>query len=134
VLGAVVVQRARRADISWTFLAFYLGALAARVVWLGQRWAVWTHHLENGALLLFAFFMISDPKTTPDSRAGRILFALVVALGAGFVQFALFRPNGLIWSLLLCSPITPILNRMFPGGRYQWSSRPAAPLTERSFA
>ena len=26
--------------------------------------------------------MISDPKTTPDSRAGRVLFAAVVAFGA----------------------------------------------------
>ncbi len=40
------------------------------------------HRLQNGALVLFSFFMISDPRTTPDSRAGRILFAVMVALGA----------------------------------------------------
>src|SRR5258706_6903680 len=60
-LGAFVATRAHRADISWSFLACYVGALALRVVYLGQRWAVLEHQLMNGALLLFAFFMISDP-------------------------------------------------------------------------
>ena len=45
--------------------------------------------------------MISDPKTTPDSRAGRLLFAALVAAGAWYVQFRLFRTNGLLWSLAL---------------------------------
>src|SRR5579871_5459011 len=61
VAGMTVANRARRADMSLSFLLFYLGALAARVAWLGQRWNVWTHQLTSGALLLFAFFMISDP-------------------------------------------------------------------------
>ena len=79
MLGVLVTNRARRGDISWTFLAFYLGALALRVEFLGQRWAVWTHQLESGALLLFAFFMISDPMTGPNARRGRIVHAAIVA-------------------------------------------------------
>ena len=51
--------------------------------------------------------MISDPKTTPDSRAGRIVFAALVALGAAYVQFKLFRTNGLLWSLAGCSFLRP---------------------------
>ncbi len=79
MLGMLVTNRARRGDISWTFLAFYLGALATRIEYLGQRWAVWTHQLESGALLLFAFFMISDPMTGPNDRRGRIAHAALVA-------------------------------------------------------
>ena len=92
--------------------------------------------MQNGGFLLFSFFMISDPKTTPESRAGRILFAFAVALGAAYVQFVLFRTNGLIWSLLLLSLTTPLWNRLLPGKRYQWNSAgaPAAPIAERSFA
>jgi len=40
MLGILVTERARRGDISWTFLGFYLGALAIRVGYLGQRWRV----------------------------------------------------------------------------------------------
>ena len=76
-------------------------------------------------MLLFAFFMISDPKTTPDSRAGRVLFAGLVALGAALVQFGLFRPNALLWSLVAVAPLTPLINRMLPGTRYDWH-RPVA--------
>jgi Na+-translocating ferredoxin:NAD+ oxidoreductase RnfD subunit len=78
--------------------------------------------LQNGALLVFSFFMISDPRTTPDSRTGRILFALLVALGAAFVQFKLFRTNGLLWSLAVWSLLVPFIDRLFPGKRYDWRS------------
>ncbi len=121
VLGSVVVQRARRADISWTFLAFYLGALAARVVWLGQRWAVWTHALENGALLLFAFFMISDPMTIPNHRRGRVLYAALVAAIAYVWQFTLHEKNALLWALFLASPTVPLWDRLWPAPRFQWT-------------
>jgi hypothetical protein len=74
--------------------------------------------------VLFAFFMISDPRTTPDSRAGRILFAALVALGAYYVQFRLFRTNGLLWSLAACSLLVPLVDRLLPGGRYEWRRAP----------
>jgi len=43
---------------------------------LGEPMTIPFHRLESGSLLLFTFFMISDPKTTPDSRIGRIAFAV----------------------------------------------------------
>jgi Na+-translocating ferredoxin:NAD+ oxidoreductase RnfD subunit len=79
---------------------------------------------------LFTFFMISDPKTTPDSRAGRVLFAALVAFGAWYVQFRLFRTNGLLWSLAACSMVVPFIDRLVPGSRYAWTSpRPTSTLT-----
>ena len=65
--------------------------------------------------------MISDPKTTPDARIGRIVFALLVALAALYVQFGFFKPNGPLWALIVCSPLVPLIDWMFPGTRYEWS-------------
>ena len=76
-----MVNRAARSDVTLAFLVFYLALVVGRSLWLGEPLAIPLHRLQSGALLLFAFFMISDPKTTPDSRAGRILFAALVALG-----------------------------------------------------
>jgi Na+-translocating ferredoxin:NAD+ oxidoreductase RnfD subunit len=90
-------------------------------MWLGDPLHIPLHQLESGALLLFAFFMISDPKTTPDSRAGRVVFAFLVAFGAAYVQFRLFRTNGLLWSLALFSLAVPLLDRLLPGERYSWN-------------
>lgn len=121
-LGSLVVTRAARADVTLAFLAFYAGLLIARALWLGDPLTIPLHQIESGALLIFAFFMISDPKTTPDSRWGRIGFALPVALTALYVQFGFFKPNGPLWGLLFCSPLVPILDYLLPGNRYQWSA------------
>jgi len=115
-----VVNRASRSDVTYAFLGSYGGIVLGYALWLGQPIAIPLHRLENGALLLFTFFMISDPRTTPSSRAGRILFAALVAAGAAFVQFRLFRTNGLLWSLALTSPLVPLIDRLLPGERHEW--------------
>lgn len=120
VLGGLVTERARRWDIAWMFLGAWLGLCALRVLWLDQPFAVWAHQLGSGALLLFSFFMISDPMTIPDRRHTRLAYALVVALAAFGWQYALFRPNALVWALFLATPLVPLLDRMWPGERFAW--------------
>jgi len=125
--GGLVVNRAARSDVTLALLACYAGLLAARSLWLGEPMSIPLHRLESGALVLFAFFMISDPKTTPDSRAGRILFAALVAAGAAVVQFKLFRTNGLLWSLAFFSLAVPLIDRLLPGPRYVWGGAAGMP-------
>jgi len=122
-LGGLVVTRAARADITLAFLAAWVLLVGGRSFWLGEPMTIPIHRLQSGALLLFAFFMISDPKTTPDSRTGRLLFAGLVALGAWYVQFRLFRTNGLLWSLALGSCLVPLIDRWLPGPAYAWPGR-----------
>jgi Na+-transporting NADH:ubiquinone oxidoreductase subunit NqrB len=119
-LGSLVIHRAERSDVTIAFLLSWCGLLLARATWLGDPWAIPFHQLQSGALLLFSFFMISDPKTTPDSRPGRILFAFLVACGAYYIQFKLFTPNGLLLSLVGCSLLVPLIDILLPGGRYVW--------------
>jgi len=87
---------------------------------LGDPLSIPLHQLQNGALVLFAFFMISDPKTTPDTHLGRILFAGLVALGAWYVQFVWYWSNALLWSLAACSLLVPLIDWVLPGPRYAW--------------
>lgn len=126
-LGGTVVQRARRIDISWMFLACFLGLCVARLAWLGvplaRGFTLMGHQSQSGALLLFAFFMISDPMTIPNRRVLRLAYACAVALAAFLWQFYLYRPNGLIWALFLLTPVVPLLDRLFPAPRHSW--RPA---------
>jgi Na+-transporting NADH:ubiquinone oxidoreductase subunit NqrB len=119
-VGGLVINRAGRADVTLAFLGSYLSLVFGRSLWLGEPMSIPFHRLENGALLIFAFFMISDPKTTPDSRLGRILFALLVALGGAYVQYGLFRTNGLLWSLAACAFAVPVIDYLLPASRYQW--------------
>ena len=120
-LGSLVVTRAVRADVTFSFLGFYFSLLIARALWLGDPLTIPLHQLNSGTLLIFSFFMITDPKTTPDSRPGRLLFTFLVALTAIYVQYGLFRPHGPLWGLLVCSPLVPLIDWCVPGSRYDWS-------------
>jgi Na+-translocating ferredoxin:NAD+ oxidoreductase RnfD subunit len=119
-LGGLVTQRARRWDISWVFLAAWLGLVAMRVLWLGQPWTIFLHQFTNGGLLLFAFFMISDPMTIPNRRSARIGYAILVAALAFAWQFALFRTSGFLWALFLASPLVPLIDWRWPGEKFNW--------------
>jgi Na+-transporting NADH:ubiquinone oxidoreductase subunit NqrB len=123
MLGSVVTGRARRWDVSWMFLGCFLGMVALRMLLLGQNPWVFVHQLGNGALLLFTFFMISDPMTIPNHRRARLLYAAIVAGFAIFWQYGLFKPNALVWALFLCTPLVPLLDRWWKAERFQW--RPA---------
>jgi hypothetical protein len=129
--GRFVVHRASRGDVTVAYLVTTLLLVFGRSLSLHEPLSIPLHRLESGALLLFAFFMISDPKTTPDSRLGRIFFGALVATGAAYVQFRLFRPNGALWSLALCSLLVPLIDLVFPSSDARRSTGPrgAAPIT-----
>ena len=118
--GLMVVHRAMRSDVTIAFIATYAALIVARSIWLGEPLSIPLHRLESGAFLLFSFFMISDPKTTPDSRAGRVIFAALVAFGAAYVHFRLFRTNGFLWSLAAASLLVPVIDLVLPAARYHW--------------
>jgi Na+-translocating ferredoxin:NAD+ oxidoreductase RnfD subunit len=122
------VTRAARSDVTVAFIACFGALVVGRSLYLGEPLTIPLHRLESGAFLLFSFFMISDPKTTPDSRVARILFAALVAATAWYVQFRLFRTNGLLWSLAIWSMAVPILDRLFPAARYVWTRSRPRPL------
>ena len=128
-LGGLVTQRISRWDVSLSFLASWAALLALRLYALDYAWmpgaAMWLQQASNGAVLLFAFFMISDPMTTPQRRSARIAYAAMVALLAFGWQYLLFKPHGLIVILFLSSWTVPLWNRVWPQQRFKWQ-KPAA--------
>jgi Na+-transporting NADH:ubiquinone oxidoreductase subunit NqrB len=108
--GAVVAGRAARLDTTLTFLVVWTALLFGRAAWFGDPFSIPWHQLQSGAILVFAFFMISDPATTPRSRSGRIQHAAAVA-GLGFwMQMAWMSDSGPIHALFLLAPLVPLLN------------------------
>lgn len=119
-LGFLVLTRAKRAETTIAFLLFYGALLFGRSLWLGDPLTIPVHQLQNGALLIFAFFMISDPKTTPDTATGRVLYAGLVAAVAYTIQFVYYVPNGPILALVMSAPLVPVIDGLLHGTHYQW--------------
>lgn len=119
-IGGLVVNRAERSDVTYAFMIFFFSLIFGRAIWLGDPLVIPFHQIQNGALLIFTFFMISDPKTTPDTRIGRILFALIVSLVAYYFQFFLFNTNALFYALASSSLTVPIIDMFIKGKKYEW--------------
>lgn len=119
-LAVCVLGSSRRGDTSLAFLAAYGGFLVLRALWLGDPLTIAFHHFQSGSLLLFAFFMISDPKTTPNTRLGRVLFATAVAGLAVWLQFSMEYRTGVLYALILLSPAVPLVDRVLGGQAFAW--------------
>jgi enediyne biosynthesis protein E5 len=126
-LGGIVTQRIQRLDVSLTFLGSWAALLALRLIWFGYdasiASAMWLQQMSNGATLLFAFFMISDPMTTPQHQRARIAYAIAIACVAFFWQFALYKPHGPIVALFAGSFFVPLINYFFPQQRFAWARK-----------
>jgi Na+-transporting NADH:ubiquinone oxidoreductase subunit NqrB len=132
--GGIVLQRVGRWDTSAAFLGAYAGLEAARNLWLGYPWDVYTHRLSSGSLLLFALFMITDPRSIPNARSSRLIWAIAIA-GLTFILRNYFYINeGVFIALFIISPLTIVLDRLFQAPQFNWKLRdrnllaPSAPL------
>ena len=131
--GLFVTYRAARFDVPLIFLGAFAALLFARALWLGDPLSIPLLRLENGALILFAFFMISDPKTTPDGAIARTAFACAAALLAYVLTFQFFLADGLFYALTIISLIRPALEWLNPAPHYQWSDPVMRPKFLRRF-
>ncbi len=74
--------------------------------------------MTSPEILIFLFFMITDPKTVPKGRVGRVVFGLLVAA----VSILLMAPQttefgtkvALLGGLVLVCAFRPILERLVP--------------------
>jgi enediyne biosynthesis protein E5 len=118
----LVLGAARRSDIAIFFFATHAALLFARALWLGDPFAIPVHQLQSGSLLIFTFFVISDPRTSPDSRLGRFIFAASVAGLAHYMAFFMQMQPALYLALIALSPFILLIDRScrrnaFPGSR-----------------
>jgi Na+-transporting NADH:ubiquinone oxidoreductase subunit NqrB len=127
--AGIVLGRVGRWYTSVMFLATYSGLMLSRDYWLGWSWDVAVHHLISGSLLLFALFMITDPRSIPDARPSRMIWAACVA-GLTFVlQTVFIIPIAVFWSLFCLAPLTPLLDWAWNTQRFQWKKSAEPTLT-----
>ncbi len=122
--GGLVLKRVGRWDTSVAFLATYAGLEAIRNVWLGWTWDVWGHRLMSGSLLLFALFMITDPRTIPNARISRLIWAISIALLTFILRNYFFVSTAVLWALIALAPLSILLDWIWTAPRFSWSPHP----------
>lgn len=119
--GMMVLFRVGRLDTGFAFLITLCGLQFCRMVlWQGWEPEVWGHQSANGSLLLFAFFMITDPVSTPGNRLARMGWAVFI----GWVSYILAVRYQIVaaplWALFFVSPLTAALDRVFISQPFKW--------------
>ena len=120
-LGVIVVTRVQKLDISLAFLITFIGLLYWRQVYvLGWPLDHFIHSVSTGSLLLFTFFMISDPRTAPDHPLARIIWAVSIAVVSFYLATFKWMYNTPVWVLVMAAPLVPVLDHLFKATIFQW--------------
>jgi hypothetical protein len=129
--GLVILSRLRLLSLAVAFgLAFagVIGILAATGHCITARWhvgpicdrAFWVLLVTSPEILVFSFFMITDPKTIPIGRASRMVYAVAVAIVAALLiapQRTEFGTKvAVLGALALVCAARPLLESLFPAG------------------
>lgn len=116
-----------RKIIDWRVPVVYLGtifvmtAIVAIITGVGSYHGIpgfiWypVLHLILGGVVFGAFFMLTDPVTSPTSAAGRTIFALAAGILTVLIRLTGNLPEGCLYSILLMNMMTPLIESLLDG-------------------
>jgi len=113
IIGGIYLCLRRAA--SWQIpVAIIIGALVvaglANATDLGSAWTLF-HHLCSGALLFGAFFIATDPVSSPLTSKGKWIYGLALGLLIMILRLFSGYPEGVMFAVLLMNAVTPLINR-----------------------
>ncbi|MBD2239282.1 RnfABCDGE type electron transport complex subunit D [Aulosira sp. FACHB-113] len=118
--GGMILQRVGRWDTTAAFLGSYSLLEAIRNLWLGWTWDVYCHRLMSGSLLLFALFMVTDPRSIPNARIGRLVWAVCIAIFTFILRNYFFISSAVFWALFILAPLTILFDAFWSAPEYSW--------------
>lgn len=119
--GTIVVTRVQKLDVSLAFLLTFITLLYWRQVYvLGWPMDHFIHSVSTGSLLLFTFFMISDPRTSPNHPVARIIWAILIAAVSFYLAAFKWKYNTPVWILVAAAPLVPLLDKFFIAKTFEW--------------
>jgi enediyne biosynthesis protein E5 len=80
ILGSVIVWRAKRFNVTLTYVVCFIALSFLRAHITGDPWQSEISPITGPMYQLFIFFMITDPRTTVRSRVAQCFVALAIAV------------------------------------------------------
>jgi electron transport complex protein RnfD len=100
--------------ITWRIPVALLGSLAAMAALMNlidpEHYAGPVYHLLSGSTLLAAFFIATDPVTSPVSARGQLIFGAGVGLFIYVIRTWAGYPEGVAFAVLLMNACTPLID------------------------
>ncbi|MBE9206523.1 RnfABCDGE type electron transport complex subunit D [Nostoc sp. LEGE 06077] len=118
--GGLILQRVGRWDTTVAFLGSYSLLEAIRNLYLGWTWDVYWHRLMSGSLLLFALFMVTDPRSIPNAKSGRVVWAICIASLTFILRNNFFVSTAVFWALFTLAPLTIVIDWLWSSPRFSW--------------
>ena len=119
VILLVGVYLAFKEVIDWRVPVTYLGVIFVSALIIGAMNGVALEfalfNVLTGGAVFGAVFMLTDPVTNPNTRAGRIVFATVAAFFTMLIRYMANLPEGVLYSILLANILTPVIDKYFDG-------------------
>lgn len=74
--------------------------------------------IATGGVMFGAIFMLTDPVTNPNSRAGKIIFACLAAFFTMLIRYLANLPEGVLYAILLVNMLAPTIDHFMDGKVY----------------
>ena len=133
-LGFIVVSRVQKLDVTLAFLGTFAGLIFIRqIIYLGWPMDHFLQSVSTGSLLLFSFFMITDPKTIPNHIVVRIVWSAAIAAVAFYLTAFKFMNGAPIFVLVLAQLLVPILDKFFKAKKFEWTTSKNYTAEEKNF-
>lgn len=111
LFGSIVVTKVQRLGTTVAYLGAFAGLMFARqVLFLGWPIDHFVQTLSTGSLILFSFFMITDPRTTPQRAVPAFLWAVGVGAVAFYCVAFKWMPTAPVWVLVAAQPLVPLID------------------------
>jgi Na+-transporting NADH:ubiquinone oxidoreductase subunit NqrB len=128
--GGMVLKRVGRWDTTGAFFGVYALLEALRNCWLGWTWDVYCHRLMSGSLLLFSLFMVTDPRSIPNARISRLIWAGSIAIVTFILRNQFFVSTAVFWALFALSPLSVVLDFLWSAPRFSWNKMSSSVKTD----
>jgi electron transport complex protein RnfD len=85
-------------------------AWALHLIGLGGAWTPF-HELSGGALVFGAFFIATDPVTSPLTPRGKFIFGVGIGALVIVIRKLTGYPEGVMFAVLMMNAVVPLINR-----------------------
>lgn len=129
IIGGIYLLIRRSAD--WRPVLAYLGTFVFLILIAGicvnskmsnvNVFQFTAFEVLSGGVLFGAFYMITDPVTSPVSSPGRVMFGIIAAVITVFIRLFGSLPEGVGYSILIANMFAPVIDYYkWSGSKFTW--------------